>query len=53
MRTWEENAVCEIHGEYVGKFFSLRSNKKHGGACQKCVEIQEEKGSHRKRKSRK
>ena len=43
MRTWEENAVCEIHGEYVGKFFSLRSNKKHGGACQKCVEIQEEK----------
>ncbi len=38
MKTWEEKCVCEKHGEYTGKFYTISGKVNHGGNCQKCTE---------------
>lgn len=39
MKTWEEMASCEIHGEYIGKYYAINEGNRFGGACDKCLKI--------------
>lgn len=41
MKTWEENCICEKHGDYTGKFYTLTGKAKFGGHCQKCIDEEE------------
>ena len=63
MKTWEEETSCEIHGSYIGKYYSINGDKVFGGTCQECLKIKEkaeqdakdkeEQGKARARKTRK
>lgn len=43
MSTREEKRNCDIHGEYIGKFFSLTAGIEHGGNCPTCQKEAEDK----------
>lgn len=53
MLTWEELTSCKTHGEFIGKFYSISTDKKYGGACSECLKIADRKEQEAKDKEEK